>query len=123
MSSFYAAEKWKERLIIRKSHNTEIAVSVNDVFLQESHNVWFLVSHLIPWTQDEQLRGGPDEAVEAQDWDLKHSSFTGVSEKIPVQERKNFRLLAVTGRGKEGNPLKIFLVQLKSDLHFNITNL
>lgn len=98
-------------------------MSVDAIFLQESHNVWFLVSHLIPWTQDEQSRGGPDEAVEVQGWDLKHSSFTELSEKIRVQECKNFRLLAVTGRGKEGNPLKIFLVQLKSDLHFNITNL
>lgn len=62
MSSFYTAEKWKARLIIRKSHNTEIAVSVDDVFLQESHNVWFLVSHLIPGMQDEQLREGPDKA-------------------------------------------------------------
>lgn len=61
MSSFYTAEKWKEWLI-RKSHNTEIAVSVDDVFLQESHTVWFFVSHLIPGMQDEQLRGGPDEA-------------------------------------------------------------
>ena len=76
------------------------------------------MSHLIPGMQDKQLRGGPDKAVEVQGWDLKHSSFTGVSEKIPVQECKNFGFLAVTGRGKEGNPL----VQLKSDLHFNITN-